>query len=183
MNRRTVLKQLAISSTAAFLLPSCLLDEKKVSVALTNLKITSADEELLGLLADIIVPETDTPGARSLKAHQFALVMVDDCMTKEDQDKYLQGMRSFKETIGKTRGKSLDSASEAERIDMLTAFENNKEPLPEDVNMFYWRTKRYILQGYLSSQHFLTNVKKYELVPGPVFKGCVPVSNNLKSNT
>lgn len=182
MKRRTLLRQLAVSATAAVLLPSCLLDQKKVSVALNNLKISNIEEELLALLAETIIPETETPGARSLKAHLFALVMVDDCLSKEDREKYLAGMRSFDKTISSMIGKTFAEASVEERVAVLNELEKNRETLPEELTTFYRRSKRYIVQGYLSSQHFLTNVKKYELVPGPDFRGCVPVSNNPKTN-
>lgn len=181
MNRRTLLKQLAVSSTAAILLPSCLLDKKKVSLALNHLEITPEEEELLAVMADVIVPETDTPGARSLKAHHFTLVMVDDCMEKKEQQKFLAGMRSFESSLRSLTGKSFRDASVEEQTDALNQLEASRDKVSDEMNAFYWKTKGYILQGYLSSQHFLTNVKKYELVPGPDFRGCVPVADNKQN--
>ena len=61
-----------------------------------------------------------------------------------------------------------------ERLKALTKFENEAN-LSDEVKLFYHKTRGYILQGYLTSQHFLTNVKQYHLIPGPIFKGCVPV--------
>jgi hypothetical protein len=180
MNRRLVLKHLAVASAAAMLLPSCVADPKKVSIALNNLKITGDEEALLGDLADVIIPETDTPGARAVGAHLFSLVMVDDCMTKPEQEKYLKGMRSFDETIKSITGKSFIKASVKERAELLTAFEQARDKASEETNVFYWRTRGYILQGYLSSQHFLTNVKVYHHIPGPHFKGCTPVTIEQK---
>jgi hypothetical protein len=178
MNRRTLLKQLAVSSAAAFILPSCLLEEKKVSQALSNLDIKAGDEKLISLLAETLIPETDTPGAKSLKADSFALVMVNDCLEKPEQEKYLSGMRAFDAASKSLTGKSFIDASAEERVDILNQVEAAKDKLPEDVRAFYFRTRWYIIQGYTSSQHFLTNIKKYEHIPGPDFKGCVPVATN-----
>jgi hypothetical protein len=178
MNRRTVLKRIAISSAVAFLFPACIKDkDKETYVELHNLKITNDEKDLIGDIADITIPETDTPGARKLEAHVFTLVMVDDCMSREDQDKYIKGMRAFDETVKSKTGKSFRDASADERAAMLAHLQDGKETLPDEVSYFYNKTRGYIVQAYLTSQHFLTNVKKYELVPGPDFKGCVPVAD------
>lgn len=175
MDRRTVFKHLAVASAAALIVPSCISDPKKISIALNNLRVTGDEEELLGDIADVIVPATDTPGARAVEAHLFALVMVDDCLDKREQKIYLKGMRNFEDALKSLTGKSFRGASPAEKLEMLTAFEQHKKKLSEDVQIFYTRTRSYILQGYLSSEHFLTNVKPYKLVPGPVFEGCKPL--------
>lgn len=182
MNRRTLLKQLAVGTAAAFALPSCLLEKEKVSQAMNNLKITSADESLVSLIAETLIPETDTPGAKSLKADAFALVMVDDCMEKEEQQKYLSGMRAFNGEVEKLTGKSFSDASAEDRESILTQVEQANDKLSEEVAHFYSTTRRYIIQGYTSSQHYLTAVKPYVHVPGPNFKGCVPVEN-VKSSS
>ena len=182
MNRRILLKQLAVSTAAAFMLPSCLLEKEKVSQALNNLKITSDDEKLISLLAETIIPETDTPGAKSLKADAFALVMVDDCMDKAEQEKYLAGMRAFDDAVEKVAGKSFSDASADERADILGKVEAAKDDLPEDVSNFYWETKGLIIHGYTSSQHYLTSIKPYVHVPGPNFKGGVPVQTSKSAS-
>lgn len=175
MNRRTVFKHLAVASAAALILPSCISDPKKVSIALNNLKVTSDEEELLGHMADVIIPATDTPGARAVQAHLFALIMVDDCLAKSEQEKYLKGMRRFEDVLKSQTGKSFTGASSAEKLEMLATFEAHQKDASEDVRAFYTRTRSYIVQGYLSSRHFLTDIKPYQLVPGPVFEGCKPV--------
>lgn len=176
MKRRTVFKHLATATAAAWLLPSCLSDPKKISVALNRLKVTPGEEALLGDLADVIIPATDTPGARAVQAHLFTLVMVDDCLDKSAQEKYLKGMRSFEGELKSLTGKTFRKATAEERLQMLTTLEARRDVLKEETRAFYNQTRSFILQGYQSSQHFLTKVKPYQLVPGPHFKGCTPVN-------
>lgn len=175
MNRRVVFKHLATAAAAAWILPSCVSDPKKVSIALNHLQITGDEEALLGDLADVMIPATETPGARAVGAHLFALVMVDDCLSQQEQEMYLKGMRTFSDALKSITGKSFADGSAEERLQMLTAVEQRKEGLPEEMKVFYSRTRNYILQGYMTSQHFLTNVKPYQLVPGPNYRGCVPM--------
>ena len=181
MNRRTVFKNLAMASAAAWLLPSCVPDPKKVSIALNHLQVTGDEEELLGDIADVIIPATDTPGARAVQAHHFTLVMVDDCLDKEEQAKYLQGMRSFPDVMRSLTGKSFSGASSGERLEMLSTLEQRLEEQSEETKTFYNITKSHILQGYMSSKHFLTEVKPYQLVPGPDYRGCVAVGDDSKT--
>jgi hypothetical protein len=173
MNRRSALKYIGLASAAAFILPSCLsvFDQKKESIVLNNLKINGDEEELLAQFADALIPSTDTPGAREVGALQFALIMVDDCMTKPDQDKYLKGLRSFDNEVKSKTGKSFMKASPSERESLLIDLEKGKDSLSDEVKMFFSTTRGYIIQGYTQSEYFLTNVKKYKINPGP-FLGC-----------
>lgn len=181
MNRRTAFKNLAMASVAAWLLPSCVSDPKKVSIALNRLQVTGDEEALLMRIADAMIPETDTPGAVAVKAHLFALVMVDDCMSQKDREQYLKGMRSFEKELKDLTGKEFGEASADERLEMLTAFEAQLKESNDHTRFFYSKTRGYILQGYTSSQHFLTDINPYELVPGPNYRGCVPLSPESKT--
>lgn len=176
MNRRLVLKQLAVATAAAWILPSCVSDPKKVSIALNRLNITGDDEDLLAAIADTLIPKTDTPGATDVSAHLFTLVMVDDCLAKADQEKYVTGLKAFDDTSKTIAGKSFTKASPEERTDILKKTEAAKDTLPEAVKVFYNTTRRYVIQGYTASQYFMTDVKPYQLIPGPNFKGCVKVN-------
>jgi hypothetical protein len=177
MNRRTALKRFVLTGTAAMLLPGCLSDSKKVSSALNNLKVTVEDEELLGEIADTMIPATDKPGAKQVGAHLFALVMVDDCVEPEAKEKFMKGLRSFNTSVPK--GKEFMKASPVERLEGLKAFEKELANADETLVSFYKMARHYIIQGYTTSQYFLTEVKPYNLVPGPIFKGCVPVTNKI----
>src|SRR5690606_22787361 len=101
-------------------------------------------------MADVMIPQTDTPGAVAVKAHLFALVMVDDCLGKGAQEQYLRGMRTFERALTNLTGKAFSSADATERLAMLTAFEAQSEQADEDTRAFYKRTRGYILQGYTS---------------------------------
>lgn len=180
MDRRSALKYFGIASAAAFALPSCVQDEKKLSVALNNLKITGDEEELMGALAATLIPLTDTPGAREVDAHLFTFIMIDDCHPKEEQEKFLAGMRSFDSEVKKITGKSFSKSSAEEKIAALERLQDQSTNVADAVRAFYRLSKRYIVQGYLSSKHFLTTVKLYQHVPGPVFHGCKSLSDNQK---
>ena len=171
-SRRSVLKQLALVSVGVALMPSCMEDRSKASLLLKNLNISAADEAMLAELCEIIIPKTNTPGAKDISAHLFVLTMVDDCTTKDKQEVFMKGMEEFKNLCKSTTGKSLVdcNASEKQKItDALLAIKEEDQPIKHFIGMVKGRT----IQAYTSSEFFLTKVHVYELVPGR-FHGCVP---------
>jgi hypothetical protein len=178
MKRRTLLKQLAMATTAAVLLPACIADPKKVSIALNNLDVNGDEEDLMASIAETLIPVTDKPGAVTVGAHLFTFVMVDDCMDKPTKEKFLSGLRSFENTCKQAKGKTFTKSTPEERVALLKYMQENNKNLSEDIQTFYATSRRFIIQGYLSSQYYLTEVKPYVHVPGPDFRGCVPVSEN-----
>jgi hypothetical protein len=177
MDRRTALKYVALSGAAAMLLPGCITDKKKVSVALNNLQVTPEDEELLAELVDTIIPAADgKPGAKQIEAHLFTLVMVDDCVAPGDKEKFMKGLRAFNSSFESSKFMEMTAQ---QKLAALTAFEKDFDSKDESVRYFYTTSRGYAIYGFTTSQYFLTEVKNFKLVPGPVFKGCVPVSANV----
>lgn len=172
-SRRDTLKQLAFISIGMAIIPSCLSDRSKSSMLLKNLSISPADEAMLAELCEIIIPKTNTPGAKDISAHLFVLKMVDDCSPKDQQEVFIKGMEEFKKICKETTGKSLVDCNAEERqkiTDLLLAMKTEDVPLVQFLGMVKGRT----IQAYTSSEFYLTKVKVYELVPGR-FQGCVPV--------
>ena len=176
MDRRSSIKTLLIISAGTALLPSCLQEEKKKSsLSLKNIKIDDTDEELLSHVSDSIIPTTDSPGAKDISAHLFALMMVDDCYAPVAQNKFVKGLQAFKEFLKNKSDKSFVKCTPAQRLEILQSIENKKD-IPGDVDFFYDSMKRLTIQAFTSSQYYLTKVHIYQLVPGK-FYGCVPVKN------
>lgn len=172
-SRRRALKQLAFVSVGMAIIPSCLEDRSKSSLLLKNISVSAADEAMLAELCEIIIPKTDTPGAKDISAHLFVLTMVDDCATKEDQQIFLKGMEEFNKFCQTAVGKSLvncDANDKKKITDELLVKMNEDSPLKHFMGMVKGRT----IQAYTSSEFFLTKVQVYELVPGR-YHGCVPV--------
>src|SRR5690349_5124063 len=59
-------------------------------------ELLQGDEALIVTqVADIIIPKTDTPGAKDVGVPRFIDIMLKDCYTKEDQDHFLSGLKAF----------------------------------------------------------------------------------------
>ncbi|MCU0381825.1 MAG: gluconate 2-dehydrogenase subunit 3 family protein [Chitinophagaceae bacterium] len=169
LTRRQALRQFLFVSAGVALIPSCMEDRSKSSILLKNLQISTDQEKLLAELAETIIPKTSSPGAKDLSAHLFALKMIDDCRSKEDQDRFIEGLKAFE----KMAGKDFARQSMQERAKILEPLEKDKDA-KEPAAAFYRTMKRLTIQAYTSSEYFLTKVQVYEMVPGR-YHGCVPV--------
>ena len=172
VNRRTLIKQFLIVSVGITFLPGCE-GENKPSIALKNLDIDGDDEKLLAEVSETLVPKTDTPGAKDLSAHLFALKMLDDCYKKDEQQRFTSGLREFEKLVKEKNRKSFMSCSAAERQSVLSDLDKRKAD--DDLSYFYATQQHLTIQAYTTSKFYLTQVHEYKIIPGK-FKGCVPVT-------
>lgn len=172
ISRRKALKQFVFVSAGLAIIPSCMQDRSKSALLLKKISIGSDDEAMLAELSESIIPKTSTPGAKDISAHLFVLKMVDDCTKKEDQTKFLEGLKAFNVFCKTTAGKDFVKCNAEERKKVLTDLIAKKDE-ENDLNAFFKTVKKFTIQAYTSSEFFLTKVQVYELVPGR-YHGCVP---------
>ncbi len=172
-NRRVAIQQLLLIWAGVAFLPGCLHNEQKVSIPLKDIQITPDDENMLAELTETILPKTDSPGARDLSAHLFALKMVDDCYTKTNQEKFMQGMKEFESFVMKKTGKSFVENNASERQNIVADLDQQK-PATDGMAYFYQSTKKLTVQAYTTCEYYLTKIRGYKMIPGK-FQGCVPL--------
>lgn len=163
INRRSAIKQFIILSAGIALLPSCK-SNKRVS-GYNNIIIDEDQQAMLAEVAETIVPATDTPGAKDLSAHLFALQMMNDCYKAEDRERFVKGMQQFDDNVQKQYNKSFVACTPGERQAIVAAAETKKDA-KDDAQYFYHTLKHLTVQAYTSSKYYLTNVQVYKLVPG-----------------
>ena len=173
LDRREAIKRILIVAGGVWLLPSCLTDENKVPLSLKNIHVTGHEESMLAVLASVLIPTTNTPGAAEVNAHLFALKIIDNCYEREDQNKFSSGLQQFDKLIIKQNGHSLTESSITEKKKFLNFMEKGKD-VPKEVLFFYSNFKELCIRGYLTSKYYLTKVQVYQLVPVN-FYGCIPV--------
>lgn len=173
ITRRKAIRQFLYVSAGVILIPSCMQEKAKADIILKNFSITAEQEALLAELAETIIPKTTSPGAKDISAHLFMLKMMDDCRSKEDQQKFLRGLKAFEEITEQKNAVSFAKSSPEQRTALLNDIIKITDKDNEAAG-FFSTVKRYTIQAYTSSEFFLTNVQVYELVPSRYF-GCLPV--------
>jgi len=163
MNRRAAVRTLLYIAGGTLVLPACFRESGKASIDLTNLSISEDNDQLLAELTETLVPATDTPGGKELLLHLFVLKMVDDCHTPEEQDQFTKGLSAFSTWSQKELGSEFANTDVNSRTELLGKI---GESTDEDLKQFFSIAKRRTIQGYLNSKYVMTNLVKYELVPG-----------------
>ena len=95
MDRREALKALAVATGGMVLVPSCNFSKEDILSAYSKLQITPTQVKLLAAVADAIIPAGSLKGSADLMVHDFILVMVNDCLKPEEQQKFISGLSSF----------------------------------------------------------------------------------------
>lgn len=173
MKRRHAIKSLMIIAGGIAIMPSCSTDPGKASIALKSIDITAGQEALLAEIAETIIPKNDMPGAKDLNLHLFTLKMVDDCHNEEDQKAFVSGLKSINNIAKEKHGNAFTKCDTRQRIALLTSAAKDEEGYKE-IAPFLKITKRRVIQGFMNSKYVMTDLKKYELVPGR-YNGYFPV--------
>ncbi|TCC88688.1 gluconate 2-dehydrogenase subunit 3 family protein [Pedobacter frigiditerrae] len=173
MDRRIWIKQITICGAAILLMPACINKTGPISATLKNISLTWTEEDLLAQLAEIIIPETNTPGAKTLKIPQFLLTMIDDCYDQTEQQMYLNGLRQLDQYSKRHNDIPFLDLGWDKKLNLLRAI-NKSNPKEEDLTFFLKETRHLVIRGYNTSAYFMTKVIPYEMIPGR-FNGCVKV--------
>ena len=86
-----------------------------------------ADIALLDEIAETILPETKTPGAKAAKTGAFMALMVTDCYWSDEQKVFRDGMRKVDAAMRKAHNVSFVQATPAQRIAVLTALDREQK--------------------------------------------------------
>lgn len=128
---------------------------------------------LVTTLSDIIIPETDTPGASQAGVPAFIEEMVYTAYTEENREQFLSGLDEFDDLAKDLHGNNfvdLDSESQKEFAVELNKIALETEP---PVPSFFLVMKELTMMGYFTSEIGAKETLRYEKVPG-YYDGCVP---------
>ena len=176
MKRRVALKNLALAAGGLLALPSWANGWSEEKLPAGPGFLSPQLEALLAEVTETILPATDTPGAKDLKIPAFVQKMLADCYEPEVQKNVAKGLETVEQEAKKAAGKSFASCSAPQRESILIQLKVSAEPA---ISSFYKLVKDLTLQGYLTSEYYLTNHTNYKMIPGH-FYGCVPVSAQTK---
>jgi len=184
MDRREALKRAAWVMGTAISAPTIMAVLKGCAAKPTlDWKPVFFTEEQAGLvsqLAETIIPKTDTPGAKEAGVPSFIDLVVKDCYKKEDQEKFVAGLKAFDEQAKSEAGDlflDLDAAKQTEFINKVykQAAEAAKTAEPTADRPFILTMRELTLTGFFTSEPGATQVLQYEAVPG-AYHGCLPLA-------
>ena len=170
MRRRSALKNLSIAFGGLMSLPTWASSWSPDSIGpISSLPIS--DENLLAEIVETFIPETNTPGAKSLKVHHFVMRMIKDCYGEPAQERLKQGLASTDQLASVTYNKSFVACDAKQRSQILTQMSNSTDLAAKS---FVEMIKDLTIRGYMNSEYVMVNILQYNMAPG-FYHGCVPL--------
>jgi hypothetical protein len=180
-DRREMIRYLALAS-GLVLMPASLESLAAFSkpTDLTRLgKKGLLNAEQLALLADVsdvIIPATDTPGALAARAHEFINQFAISCLDVNEQNQILETLDKIAIEANKKSNTGFNTLSTAQKIQLLTEFEQGKSPFTSKDRENFKQLKSWIVFAYYTSEPGATQELSYLAIPGG-YKGNVKFSS------
>ena len=145
---------------------------------------TAADVALLDEIAETILPETSTPGAKAAKVGAFMALMVSEAYDERARQVFQQGLRQLEDACRQAHAVPFMQASAAQRLSLVEALDREQHAVMEDrapkrrvrapaaapesdEPAHYFRLmKELTLLGYFTSEIGCTQAMRYIESPG-----------------
>jgi hypothetical protein len=134
---------------------------------------------LVTQVAEIIIPKTDTPGAKDVGVPGFIDQMLKDVYSKEDQERFLEGLKKFNDGADSAYGDPFVELSAEDQSAYVKQVHDEAVQLERSENRppkrpFILTMKELTMLGFFTSKEGATQVLQYVAVPG-AYKGCIPL--------
>jgi glucoside 3-dehydrogenase (cytochrome c) hitch-hiker subunit len=152
---------------------------------------TAADGGVLDEIAETILPETSTPGAKAAKTGAFMALMVTEAYDARQQQVFCAGLGQVDEACRKAHGVAFMQATPAQRLSVVEALDReqksamdartptrtNRAPAapaaPDEPAHYFRMMKELALLGYFTSEIGYTKAMRHRESPGR-FDPCAP---------
>jgi len=175
MNRRKAVGSLLLLAGAGFATWSGIrLRHLYSTPPLEKLK-NGAYQDLITELAEVIIPATDTPGAKAAGITPFIIRMIEDCTPKKEQNAFIQGLEDLDGYARSRYKRAFILCSEQEKENVAAHFEKRDRPFKGIAgkishkvlgDSFFIIMKKYTVIGYCTSMQGATRGLAYDYVPG-----------------
>ena len=178
MNRREVL--LLLAGTAA--LPDQLLAagravHKKVRAG-TLRALTPQQNETVATIAELIIPKTDTPGAREAGVPAFIDVMLADWVDDDQRTMFMAGLADVDARSRSAFAKTFVDCTPTQQAEILEDLDYELARLRDiksDTSKNFFQAMKWLtLTGYYTSEVGATSEQHFRVVPGR-YEPCYPI--------
>lgn len=134
---------------------------------------TTEQTALLAEVADVILPTTDTPGAKAAGVEAFIVRVLRDCHPLAEQESFYAGLAKIDEAGRQAHGKPFAELAPDLRTALVRATAKQDKA-------FFRRLREMVVTGYFISEIGATRALEYLPIPGR-FEGDVPLQPGQKA--
>ena len=140
--------------------------------------LTPARARVMEALADVIIPETDTPGASQAGVTEFVAALVDGWLDDEDRDRFLAGLDTVDPMARERFGADFAECTAEQKAQLVGDLDAEVAALREaravtSFEHFFHDVKRFTLTAYFTSEAGLDAIGYRTSFR--TFEGCAPL--------
>jgi len=192
LHRREVLKLFALGSALTAMPIELLAAFREIHAGLTAVPalrvFTPHQDATVIAMAELIIPATETPGAKAVRVNEFIDHIVADWYSDEDRAQFLTGLAEVDTRTQTLFQENFVDASPAQQTEILRSLGDEMSEAtaviangprgyraapPEPESNFYFMFRRLTLTGYFTSDAGFSLQLHEEIIPGH-FDGCIP---------
>jgi len=197
MQRRDVLKLLAAGAAASGLSPALVAfareAQAQVGAGYQLRTLNPQQNAMVVTMTDLIIPATDTPGAKGARVNEFIDVILTEWANDDERKHFLDGLADVDKRSTDLFGKSFNDASVDQQTTLLRAMDDaamaahsgaprarHGNTIPQDrdkqLQGSFWDVfKGVTVHGYYTSEVGYTQEEHLQIIPG-AYHGCVPIT-------
>jgi Gluconate 2-dehydrogenase subunit 3 len=147
--------------------------------------LTPAQDDTLSCIAEILLPETDTVGARGVGVNRFIDLLLTESMLDAERDKFLAGLDAIGARSQGLYGAPLARANREQQQSLVAALDARlpaRAPTPAESRALatapmtaergYATLKQLVVLAYFTSEPVARGLIKAPIIPGR-YDGCV----------
>jgi len=136
-------------------------------------------------IAEIIIPQTETPGAKAARVNEFIDLILTEWYDEEEKSTFLTGLADVDSRARDLYGKDLVECGEKQQVEILQVLDaaRAESELRWGRNFlpgknFFFMIKQLTLVGYYTSQIGFEQELHAEIIPSR-HAGCVPLEDEV----
>ncbi len=152
----------------AAMLAGCDSDDSEAPAEPVAGAFNATDIELFDEIAETILPETDTPGARAAGVGSFIAVMVSDAYSPEEQGVFRKGLETLESACQEAFGAGFLELTPAQRLTIAERLDQEQfDARQAGGPVHYFRMlKELTVLGFFSSELAYQEILEYAETPG-----------------
>jgi hypothetical protein len=147
-----------------------------------------AHSKLIAELANVIMPPTQSPGAKDALVHNYIISYMEDCSSMKEYNNFINGLTDLQENCVGNYNNSFENCTAVQKIKIIEDLDNNSDSngLISKISnklqgrSFYNILKSLTIEGYCTSEMGATQHLVYALIPGK-YNAITQLSKNQKS--
>ncbi|WP_028524618.1 gluconate 2-dehydrogenase subunit 3 family protein [Runella limosa] len=167
MNRREVIKSVALMFGGTLSAPTLMAmnhweQNSPIPTTSAAFSLTEQQRKIVAEVAEMIIPRTNTVGAKDVGVPAFIEMMLKDCYLQPDHQRFLEGLTSLEQL----KFLELNEGERRGALKMMEQQTKEQMKVPSKTVPFWRLMKELTLLGYFTSEAGIKASFEYVQIPG-----------------